>query len=213
MTPEQRLELLEDLKAKEYGTLRRASIGAWASIILAGCIGASLLYVSYHELSRVNVQRMALLSQVGALEAEMQGYKNDLNAVRGDLARARSSLSAARAAINAFHAGRLTDAVALYDEALASDPDNAYIQNLRAYSLFRLGRVDAAIEGQRKSVADDPTYAWGYFDLARFLCAASPARNDDAKAAAKRAIELRPSMRGIMQADGEFQRVCGHSLP
>jgi tetratricopeptide (TPR) repeat protein len=213
MTPEQRLELLEDLKAKEHDTLRRASIGAWASIILAGCIGASLLYISYRELDRVNVQRRTLLNQVGALQAEMQGYKNDLNTVRGDLARARSSLSAARAAINAFHAGRLTDAVTLYDEALGADPDNAYLQNLRAYALFRLGRVDAAIAGQRKSVADDPTYAWGYFDLARFLCATSPARTDDARAAAKRAIELRPGMRAIMQNDGEFQRVCRHSLP
>jgi tetratricopeptide (TPR) repeat protein len=213
MTPEQRLDLLEDLKARERHTLRRARVGAWASIILAGCVSASLLYLSYRELGRVNVQRRTLLNEVGALKGEMQGYKSDLNTVRAELARARLSLTAARAAINAFHAGRLTDAVTLYDEALSSDPDNAYIQNLRAYALFRLGRVDAAVEGQRKSIAADPSYAWGYFDLARFLCATSPPRMEDARAAAKRAIELRPDMRAIMQGDGEFQRVCHHSLP
>lgn len=213
MTPEQRLELLEDLKAREGYTLRRARAGAWASIILAGFVSASLLYVSYRELSRVDAQRRALLNEVGALKAQIQRYKNDLNTVHAELASARLALTAARAAINAFHAGRLTDAVTLYDEALSSDPDNAYIQNLRAYALFRLGRVDAALEGERKSISADPRYAWGYFDLARFLCATSPPQMEDARVAAKKAIELRPDMRAIMLADGEFQRVCHHTLP
>ena len=213
MTPEQRLEVLEDLKAGESQKLRRARLGAWASVVLAGCVTALLLYVSYRELDRVNVQRTMLVNKVGALKTEIQSYKNDLNSVRAELARVRLSLTAARAAINAFHAGRLTDAVSLYDEALRSDPDNAYIQNLRAYALFRLGRIDAAIDGQRKSLAIDPSYAWGYFDLARFLCAASPPRMEDARAAANKAIELRPDMRAIMQGDGEFQRICQHRLP
>src|SRR5947209_7023221 len=134
MTPEQRLEVLEDLKAGESQKLHRARAGAWASVILAGCVTASLLYVSYRELDRVNVQRTTLANEVGALNAEIQSYKSDLNSVRAELARVRLSLTAARAAINAFHAGRLTDAVSLYDEALSSDPDNAYIQNLRAYA-------------------------------------------------------------------------------
>jgi tetratricopeptide (TPR) repeat protein len=99
------------------------------------------------------------------------------------------------------------------DEALSSDPDNAYVQNLRAYALFRLGRVDTALEGQRRSVAADPSYAWGYFDLARFLCAVSPPRIDEARKAAAKAIELRPDLRGRMQADGEFQKLCQHRIP
>lgn len=120
---------------------------------------------------------------------------------------------AARAAINAFHEGRLQDAVALYDEALGSDPDNAYLQNLRAYALFRLGHVDAALEGQRRSLVSDPSYAWGYFDLARFLCATTPPQIEEAKKAAARAIELRPGMQAIMRGDGEFQRVCRGRVP
>src|SRR4051812_25077142 len=120
MTPEQRLDLLEDLKVRERQTLRRARFGAWASVVLAGCIMASLLYLSYRELERVNEQRRALLNDVGALKAETEGYKNDLITVRAELARARLALTAAKAAINAFHAGRLSNAVALYDEALTS---------------------------------------------------------------------------------------------
>jgi tetratricopeptide (TPR) repeat protein len=158
-------------------------------------------------------QRASLLMERQGLVAETDQYRRDLTSVRADLAKSRASLAAARAAINAFHAGRLEDAVSLYDEALAPDPDNAYIQNLRAYSLFRLGRIEAAIEGQRRSLAADPDYAWGYFDLARFLYAASPPRLDEARQAEAKAIELRPGMRSIMQADGEFQRLRRRRAP
>src|SRR5688572_3622604 len=53
MTPEQRLELLEELRNKEPVTIRRARIGAWASVVLASCITAVLLYVAYSERARV----------------------------------------------------------------------------------------------------------------------------------------------------------------
>jgi tetratricopeptide (TPR) repeat protein len=151
--------------------------------------------------------------QLKDLAAKTGEQENQLADARRDLSTARASLAAARSAINAFHAGRLTDAVSLYDEALAADPDNAYLQNLRAYALFRLGRIEAAIESQKQSLKSDPNYAWGYFDLARFLCSASPARVDEARQATERAIALRPDMRGIMQSDGEFQRVCRRKLP
>jgi tetratricopeptide (TPR) repeat protein len=122
-------------------------------------------------------------------------------------------LSSARAAINAFHSGNLQQALQLYDEALSSDPDNAYLQNLRAYTLFRLGRTDEAIEGEKRSIEIDPNYAWGYFDLARFLCAASPTEMSAAKDAARKAILLRPDIEPTMRSDGEFQRVCRRQMP
>jgi hypothetical protein len=51
-------------------------------------------------------------------------------------------------------------------------------------------------------------FRWGYFDLARFLCAASPPQFKEATGAAAKAIELRPDMREIMRGDAEFQRGC-----
>ncbi len=180
-------------------------------------IGVLIVFVAIGyaivQLRTLEDQRDVMLEEQRTLKADTERVKNDLVIVRSDLAKARASLSASRAAINAFHAGHLQDAVALYNEALASDPDNAYIQNLRAYALFRLGDVQAALEGQRRSIAADPGYAWGYFDLARFLCAAKPPRLDEARSAAAKAIELRPDMRAIMQHDREFQRVCGHQVP
>lgn len=188
---------------------RRAAIVSLLGFLLVmAAIGYAML-----ELKELGQQQVVAQEQVAKLKEQSEQYSNELSKVRMQLANARSSLSAARAAISAFHAGHLEDAISLYDEALTADPSNAYLQNLRAYSLFRLKKLDAAIEGQRQSVAIDPNYAWGYFDLARFLCAASPPQLEEARRAAAKAISLRPDMRVIMKNDGEFQRVCQHALP
>jgi len=151
--------------------------------------------------------------ELARLKSEMESTKTELKTVRGELVNARQAVAASRAAINAFHAGRLQDAVKLYDEALQADPSNAYLQNLRAYALFRLGHVEQAIEGERRSLVADQQYAWGYFDLARFLCAAKPPRMEEAKTAAEQAIALRSDLRQVMQQDDEFQRVCRRQIP
>lgn len=170
-------------------------------VLVLGALGYAA-----RELAKLDKQRTDLVKQIGEAKAEIV-------AVRNQLAQARRAVAASRAAINAFHAGRLEDAVALYNEALDADPSNAYLLNLQAYALFRLHRVDAAIATQRRSLAADPNYAWGYFDLARFLCAASPPNLDGARQAADQALVLRPDLQTIMQQDGEFQRVCHGQVP
>jgi tetratricopeptide (TPR) repeat protein len=191
---------------ERVGALGRASQRAALVSLLGFLLVLGALGYAATQLAKLNRQRAALVSQIendGRLLVEL----------RTEVANARQAVAASRAAINAFHAGRLEDAVALYDEALRADPANAYLQNLRAYALFRLRRVDAALEGQQRSLTADPNYAWGYFDLARFLCAASPPRLKEAKQAADRALALRPDLRRIMEQDGEFQRVCHGQIP
>ena len=180
---------------------RAATVSLLGFLLVMAAIGYSVFQLTLLERQRISMQ------------GELMKLRTETERYRSDLAKSRASLASARAAINAFHSGRLEDAVSLYDEALAADPENAYLQNLRAYSLFRLGRIDAALEGQRRSVSADPNYAWGYFDMARFLCATTPPKIDEARKAAAKAIELRPSMLDIMQRDGEFQRVCQHRVP
>jgi tetratricopeptide (TPR) repeat protein len=180
----------------------------WAALMsilgLALALGA-LLY-SMRQLYTVDAE---LHAQNVSLEKSRESLEN----ANMQLSRSRAALSSARAAINAFHSGNLQQALQLYDEALSSDPDNAYLQNLRAYTLFRLGRTDEAIEGEKRSIEIDPNYAWGYFDLARFLCAASPTEMSAAKDAARKAILLRPDIEPTMRSDGEFQRVCRRQMP
>ena len=172
---------------------------------LLSALGISVVIVSMVYAS-VSLRR--LQGQRDALNAEVRAGRMQLDSLRHRLADARQSVAATRTAINAFHANNYKTALQLYDEAIRADPDNPYVHNLRAYALFKLGSVPAAIEGERQSVAADPEYAWGYFDLARFLCADTPPRYDEAKQAIRRALELRPELRAVMNDDGEFQRLC-----
>lgn len=187
---------------------RAALVSLCGFLVVVGAIGYAMV-----SLARVEKEREQKAREVQALTEQVASSTRALDSVRAQLTIARASLAAARAAINAFHSGRLEDAVSLYDEALAADPDNAYLQNLRAYALFKLKRIDAAIDGQKRSLAADPSYAWGYFDMARFLCAATPPRLDAAREEARKAIGLRPDMEAIMRSDGEFQTACKHQLP
>lgn len=182
---------------------RRAAILSGVAFVV---VIASLVYAS-GQLSHVQKERDRLSAQADTLRAEVGGLQDSVQSLRKHLEAAQRATSAARAAINAFQSNRYVDAVALYDEALEADPGNPYVQNLRAYALFKMGHVEEAITGARKSVAADSTYAWGYFDLARFSCAAGHAQ--DARRAWTHAVRLRPQMRDIARHDGEFRHYCG----
>lgn len=112
-----------------------------------------------------------------------------------------------RGAIMAFHQRDYDTAVALYDQALLADPDNAYLLNLKAYSLFKRKRLSEAIDVQSESIRVDPGYAWGFFDLARFQCAAGDF--EGARKSIKIALEKSPGLRRRMEGDGEFRKLCG----
>jgi tetratricopeptide (TPR) repeat protein len=187
------------------------SLGGFVIVMFAIAFAVFHLRQLARERFAAMMEIASLQRTVSSLRDETQLYTHQLSTLRLQLERARASLSAARAAIEAFHAGNLKAAVKLYDEALEYDPHNAYLLDLRAYSLFRLRRLNAALRSARQSVAADPKYAWGYFDLARFLCAR--AHIEDARTAAQRAIVLDPSMRSLMESDGEFQRLCRHAVP
>lgn len=111
-----------------------------------------------------------------------------------------------RRAIRAFHRRDYYTAVALYDQALLADPNDAYLLNLKAYSLFKSKRLSEAIDVQSESTRVYPYYAWGFFDLARFQCAAGDF--DGARKSIKIALEKRPELSKTMEGDGEFQRLC-----
>jgi tetratricopeptide (TPR) repeat protein len=193
--------------------LGRASRRA-AALTGAGVVVVLLaLTFAVTSLRRLEREGTELTAKNGQLREELAAGLLQRDSLRATLSQTRLALASTRAAINAFHAGRLEDAVVLYGEALAADPGNAYVQNLQAYALFRLKRLPQAVTAARKSIAADTTYAWGYFDLARILCAFGSDSLAAAKDAAARAVALRPEMRGIMTSDREFQRVCNSRIP
>lgn len=83
-----------------------------------------------------------------------------------------ASAEIVRRAVNAFHAKDYARAIAAYSNALEVDPLNVYIIDLKSYSQFKAGNVADAIETMRSGLEREPTYVHGYFDLARYHCAA-----------------------------------------
>jgi len=163
------------------------------------------------EIERLRTAQTTLAARSIELERQLQEQAAALDATRAQVGGLRCALQSSRSAIEAFHQRDFRRAVELYGDALACDPDNAYLLNLRAYSLFRLGRLADAIAEQRRSISVDRNYAWGYFDLARFLCAAGDF--EAARANIDEAIRLRPGLAQIMRNDGEFQRLCRGNAP
>ena len=140
------------------------------------------------------------------LEVEVKQQSLELERINAQLSKEREALAAGRYAINAFHAGNYTDAVNYYDRALALDPENAYILNLKGYALFKLKRFPEAVQVLNASVKADPQYAWAYFDLARVQCAAG--NLSEAQSAIEKALQLQQELKEKMTGDGEFTHVC-----
>jgi tetratricopeptide (TPR) repeat protein len=199
--------------------LGRASRVSGLLMALGALVVAVALWVSYSQLRALQADVNSLTSEAARLEKQNADVRQDAERMRGEIAGLREALAASRYAIEAFHQRDYSTAVSFYDQALRADPNNAYLLNLKAYSLFKLNRVSEAIEVQRQSLRADPEYAWGYFDLARFQCAAGrvdEARQasffDEARRSIANALEKRPGLRAIMAKDGEFQKLCGPVL-
>ena len=161
------------------------------AVVVAFIIAGQQLTVAAAAVTALRRTADTLTSQVDSLKRETAGL--------------REALTAARAGINAFHAGDYLGAVGQYDQVIRNDSSNAYLLNLRAYSLFKAGRIDDAIYSQQLSIRANPGYTWGYFDLARFECARG--NWDAAREALDRLLKLHPGMRTTVDRDGEFRRL------
>lgn len=197
--------------------LSRASRVSGVLMAVGTLVVAAALWLSYSQLRNLQTEVNSLSSEATRLQrqhADLRQQNADLRRdaekMRREVEGLREALAASRYAIEAFHQRDYSTAVSLYNQALRADPNNAYLLNLKAYSLFKLKRVSEAIDTQRQSLRADPEYAWGYFDLARFECAAGSF--GEGRRAIDSALEKRPALRAIMAKDGEFQRLCGPVL-
>lgn len=190
--------------------LRRSSRISAVLMSLGAAVVLGALWFSYEQLRSLRAEIRSLESDAQRLRAQNEDLSARANAMRNDIKGLREALGASREAIVAFHQRDYGTAIEFYDQALRADPDNAYILNLKAYSLFKLKRPADAIRTQSEGIRVDPSYAWGYFDLARFQCAAG--RFDAARKSIETAIESRPDLRARMDKDGEFRTLCARIL-
>src|SRR5262249_2323289 len=156
---------------------------------------------------------MAVSAQKAAADQALAESRREIEELKKQISQARCALDSSRWALEAFHQREYGVAVNLYEQALACEPENAYLLNLQAYSLFKEGKLEEALSTEQRSAKADPNYAWGQFDLARFLCALGPTRFPQAKTAIDEALRLQPDLLKVMRGDGEFRRLCKGLTP
>ena len=144
-------------------------------------------------------QRRDLTSQVDKLAVRLKQAQDETAKVQSELTATEIKLNGLREAsyyvgngINEVHARNFRAAISQYDQALKIDPNDPYILNLKGVAFYKLKDYDNAIATLNSAVTEDPTYAWGFFDLARTYCAAQ--KFPDAEQAFHRAVSLRPTM-------------------
>jgi tetratricopeptide (TPR) repeat protein len=195
-------------------TLERTSrtsaiLMALGAVVVASALGFATVRLKsvQNQVNALEMHEAELYAKAAQLQSTADELMKSTNKLRMQVSGLRQALSASRDAIAAFHAHDYGTAVSLYDAALRADPGNAYLMNLKAYSLFKLGQMSEAIAIQQQGINIDPAYAWGIFDLARFQCAAG-----DKVAAAKslaEAVAKESRFRDLANQDGEFRRLCG----
>lgn len=190
--------------------LERTSRVSALLMALSAVLILGALLLSYKQLQSSRTEVELLQVEATKLRAENGQLSQQDEEMRSDVKGLRVALTASRDAIAAFQQHDYTTAVGLYDEALRADPNDAYLLNLKAYSLFKLNNLKEAIAIQSESVRVDPSYAWGYFDLARFQCAAG--QFDEAKKSIETMLNKDSSMTSTINRDGEFKRLCGSIL-
>jgi tetratricopeptide (TPR) repeat protein len=206
---------------------------AWALLLAQLAAAAVALAVTAWAMLQVR----PLLAERQRLEADIAAQRVELGAVQQSLAQARSELKAVEeraaaaqaelqrarqatpelvAGINAFHKRDYNKAIEHYVEAIRLNPGDAYTYNLMSYSQFKTGDVDGAVATMSKCLEVNPAYDWGYFDLARYQCAAD--RPADAVETLRAALQSRgpgfkPMIGDFLQRDGELRRLCASVLP
>jgi tetratricopeptide (TPR) repeat protein len=175
--------------------------------VLIGIVAVVISVLAVMGLKPLLAEREALKNQVISLNAQVNSLSTQVKDAQKQLNAYREALDAARTGINQYHQGNYVGAVQSYEAALHFAPHDAYLLDLKGYSLFKAGKLPEAIDSLNASVDADPKYAWGYFDLARVYCKIG--NLPQAKSAAQTAIHIsRGEIRQQMASDGEFRAVC-----
>jgi tetratricopeptide (TPR) repeat protein len=168
------------------------------------------------DVGKARAQLRELEHSSAKARLELAGLQQRLEDVRSELKGAREATPALIEGINAFHRRQYALAIARYDEALRLNPGDAYIYNLKSYSQFKARDVKGAAQTVSRSLALSPDYDWGYFDLARYQCAAgngAAAIGTLQAAVAARGDAIRDLAPVFLERDGEFRRLCSGVLP
>jgi tetratricopeptide (TPR) repeat protein len=134
----------------------------------------------------------AMLSAAAMLEARSPTAQGSGSPQKSESSRPKETESAKklREATEDFTVGRYAEALKLYDEAIALEPENPKGYLARGWALFCTDQKDAAVKDFDEAIKRNPKEAEAYFR--RGLIHASASEHEKAAADFTKAIECRP---------------------
>jgi tetratricopeptide (TPR) repeat protein len=99
--------------------------------------------------------------------------------------------------------GRLSQALGVYDSAIALDSSLATAYGYKGYALLRLGRVPEALETMHQGLVRDTTDPWAYYNYA--LAWYQKRDLDSALGAARSVLRLDCSFAATMESDVQYR--------
>jgi tetratricopeptide (TPR) repeat protein len=138
----------------------------------------------------------------GVLVAQASGRRDAGDALTGDIRTStRTLLLEATQAVNE---GRLDDAIEIYDELLAEQPDNAEALAAKGWLQYQAGEQADGLETLTDAVTADPDYPMTHFFIAWVL--ADAGRAEQAAAELARFEALEPSQEDVAAVEGSGLR-------
>jgi tetratricopeptide (TPR) repeat protein len=226
------------LNAPSAPTTQRFVRSAWAVLLVQLAAAVAAVAVTAWAAFQVRpllAQRDRLTAEIANKEKRLARIEESARALSaenerlsGKLANAREASHYVSLALQQYHNRRYADAIALYDQALKLDPENAYVLDLKSYSQFRKGDLEGALGSIEAALQLQPDYIYGYTEWTRYACARcraeekdprqppSPTRTracyaealqafDAARARSPMADEL---YRRLLREDGQFASLC-----
>jgi tetratricopeptide repeat protein len=102
--------------------------------------------------------------------------------------------------------GSFAEAVAFYDKALSSDPQDKETLNFKGYALYKMGRYDEAARSLEAAIRIDRSYFVARLNAAKVACRRG--RVAEAREAVFGAPPLAAPELAVILADGEFATDC-----
>ena len=110
-----------------------------------------------------------------------------------------------RLGLDYFYSKQYDLAVEEYNKAIALDPENFVLYDLKGYSQLKSKKINEAIASLEKSVELKPNYTWGHYNLSLAYWAGG--KNEEAKREIKTLIGLDESFRKTISTDRQFSEM------
>ncbi len=127
-----------------------------------------------------------------------------MTTLRTEMEQTRASAEFLRQGINLYHQRRYAEAIAAYTQAIALDPKNAILFDLRGYAYLLERNVTNAVGDLKKAVELNADYPWGRYNLALAYWAAD--KQDAAVDQLETLLQREPSFLEVIKRDSQFRR-------